>query len=254
MKKFCLFVMVAFFSAFFFSPQIVSAAGIEAAIGIWDQDPSGDIGYKGESLSIEDNLRYGKETRVFGRLKIDMPLLIPNIYLMATPMKFDGDGTKTGTFTFNDKTYVGNVPWSSTLRLDHYDIALYYGIPGIKTATAGVFNIEAGLNARIIDLKAQVKQPSTNTDESKSALLAVPMIYLGAQLKPIKILAFEGEVRGIVYGSNHYYDLIGRIKVKPLGPIFIAGGYRYEDFKIDHSDVKANIKIGGPFLEAGVEF
>jgi hypothetical protein len=36
--------------------------------------------------------------------------------------------------------------------MDHYDVALYYSIPFLKTATLGIFNIEAGLNARIFDL------------------------------------------------------------------------------------------------------
>jgi hypothetical protein len=80
------------------------------------------------------------------------------------------------------------------------------------------------------------------------------MIYLGAQLKPVKYLSLEAEARGIAYSSNHYYDLIGRLKVQPIGPVFIAGGYRYEDVKIDQSDVKAKITFQGPFLELGIVF
>ena len=106
-------------------------------MGIWRQDPSGDIGYKGESLSLDNELKYDTKSKVFGRVKIDMPLVIPNIYLMATPMKFDGDGSKNANFTFGDKTFAGNAPFSSSLKLDHYDVALYYGLPFLKTATLG---------------------------------------------------------------------------------------------------------------------
>jgi hypothetical protein len=80
------------------------------------------------------------------------------------------------------------------------------------------------------------------------------MFYLGAQLKPVKYLSLEAEARGIAYSSNHYYDLIGRLKVQPFGPLFIAGGYRYEEVKVDQSDVKANITLKGPFLELGLVF
>jgi hypothetical protein len=80
------------------------------------------------------------------------------------------------------------------------------------------------------------------------------MVYAAIQFRPFKFIGIEGEVRGIAYSSNHYYDLIGRLKIKPFWPIFIAGGYRYEDFKIDEWDVRATLKFQGPFLEAGIEF
>ena len=80
------------------------------------------------------------------------------------------------------------------------------------------------------------------------------MVYLGAQLKPLKYLSFEAEARGIAYSSNHYYDLIGRLKVSPFGPLFVAAGYRYEKVKVDQSDVKVNIALQGPFLELGLVF
>jgi len=254
MKKFASWAGSLIFVFVFFSPLTASAMGVEAAVGGWRQDPSGDIGYKGDSLSIENDLKYDAKSTVFGRVKIDMPLLIPNVYLMATPVKFEGDGNKNVGFTFGDKTFAANAPFSSSLKMDHFDVALYYGIPFLKTATLGMFNVEAGLNARIFNLKAEINQPSTGTSESESLTLPVPMIYLGAQLKPVKYLSIEAEVRAIAYSSNHYYDLIGRLKVQPFGPLFIAGGYRYEGVKVDQSDVKANITLQGPFLELGLVF
>jgi outer membrane protein len=254
MRKFGYWGGIPILVLIFFAPMSASAMGVEAAVGMWRQDPSGDVGFKGESLSVENELKYDAKARVFGRIKVDMPLMIPNIYLMATPVNFEGDGSKNTSFTFGDKIFAGNVPFSSRLKLDHYDVALYYGFPFIKTATLGKFNLEAGLNARIIDLKAEINQPSTGISESKSLTLPVPMLYLGAQLKPIKYLSLEAEARGIAYSSNHYYDLIGRLKVHPMGPVFLSGGYRYEKAKIDQSDVKAEITIGGPFLELGFVF
>jgi outer membrane protein len=254
MRKFGFGGGILLLGLIFLAPPVASAMGVEAAVGVWRQDPSGDIGYKGDSLSIENDLKYDAQSRVFGRVKIDMPLLIPNVYLMATPVKFEGDGSKNVPFTFGDKTFAANAPFSSSLKMDHYDVALYYGIPFLKTATLGKFNVEAGLNARIFDLKAEINQPTTGTSESKNLTLPVPMFYLGAQLKPVKYLSLEAEARGIAYSSNHYYDLIGRLKVQPFGPLFIAGGYRYEEVKVDQSDVKANIILKGPFLELGLVF
>jgi hypothetical protein len=80
------------------------------------------------------------------------------------------------------------------------------------------------------------------------------MIYAGIIVKPIDLLSIEFEARGISYGSNHYYDYIGRLRVNPIPLVFIAGGYRSESVKIDESDVLADIKFSGPFIEAGVHF
>lgn len=256
MKKFG--IVVSLFIFIFSVPQSVSAIGIEAAIGGWKQEPSGDISYKGESLDVENELKYDSKTKVLGRIKIETPLTLPNIYLMATPMKFEADGNRSTNFTFGDKTFDVTAPFSSKVQLDHYDIALYYGLPLIKTASLKKLNIEIGLNARIIDFKGEVSGRDAITGlqvtESKKLTLPVPMLYIGAQFNPVKFIGFEGEARGIAYSSNHYYDLIGRIKVRPIGPVFIAAGYRYEDIKIDESDVNASFKFKGPFVETGVEF
>ena len=64
---------------------------------------------------------------------------------------------------------------------------------------------------------------------------------------------------GFFYGlpgwsGSHYVSLIGRLKVRPYGPIFVAGGYRYDNVNIDYDDLDIDTVFQGPFLEAGLEF
>jgi len=243
-------------------PGAASAAGIELAVGIWNQTPNGDISYKSslaqDNLSIVDNLKYQDQNRVFGRVKIETPLLLPNVYLMATPLGFSETGNKNTSFKFGNVSFAANVPLTSEVKLDHYDIGLYYGIPGLKTATAGLLNVELGIDARIIDFQARVSGQDAlsglSVSESKSMIIPVPLAYLGFQVKPFKWLSAEGEARGIAYENSHYYDLIGRVKLKPFGPVFAAAGYRYEKIRIDRNDVKVDARIDGPFGEVGIEF
>jgi len=50
-------------------------------------------------------------------------------------------------------------------------------------------------------------------------------------------------------------DIIGRVKVKPsLSPVFITAGWRHEYLRLDEYDIKADVNVGGPFVEAGVQF
>lgn len=239
-------------------PSVSSAIGLEVAAGLWNQSPGGDIRYNGDTLDVKSDLGYGNQTRFTGRAKIDMPLIIPNIYLMATPMSFDGSGSKSAAFTFGSKTFTASAPYTSELSMDHYDVALYYGVPFLGLASLGKLNVDAGLNLRFVNLDAKIDQPSTNLHESKSFTLPVPMVYVAAQVTPIERLALEAELRAIAYNSNHFYDFIARVKYKALKLVlvdaFIAGGYRYESINIDAKDVKAGINVGGPFVELGVEF
>jgi len=226
---------ILFLSSVFLVPEITSAVGLEVAVGGWRQDPSGDISYKGGKLGLENELKYNSENKIFGRAKIDLPLWFPNIYLMATPIELEDEGTKSINFTFGDKTFTANIPFTSSIQADHYDICLYYGLPFLKKATLGKLNAELGLNGRIIDFNAKIDQTATGIKESKSLTFLVPMVYAGIQIKPVKFIGAEVEARGIAFSSNHYYDFIGRLKIKPFRPVFISGGYRYEDIKIDET-------------------
>lgn len=189
-----------------------------------------------------------------GRIKIDMPLFVPNIYIMGTQSEFDGTGDKRVNFRFGDRTFRANIDFYSKIRLTHYDIALYYGLPFIQIASANMLNVEAGLNVRIVDFDAKVRQPDTGISESKSLIIPIPMVYLGVQFSPVKKLAIELEGRGISYSGNSLYSFMGRVKFKPKGPFFISGGYRYDKIEIDESRIDADAEFTGPFAEIGLQF
>jgi outer membrane protein len=231
-------------------PYRASAMGLEVGVGYWRQTPSGPLSYQGTDIDLKNDMNFDSKNKPFARVKAELPLILPNIYFMATPMEFTGTGTKP--ITFGGQTY--NAGFDSKLKLNQYDLALYYSLPFLNTATLGVLNVELGLNAKFIDFEATVADTTGANSISKKLSLPIPMVYAGIQVKPIKTFSIEAEGRGVSYGANHYYDIIGRLKVKPIGPLFVDAGYRYESIKIDQSDVKADIKFAGPFVEAGVQF
>jgi len=238
--------------------QAFAFIGLDAGVGYWSQTPSGTLSYKAttaaDTINLKDDLGLKKESKPYVRIKAELPLILPNLYFVATPMSFEGTGSKAINFTYGGQPFNLNVPIQSKIKLDHYDLALFYPIPLLKTATVGVLNAELGLNIRMIDFEGTISQETLNRTESKSMSLYVPMIYAGIQVTPISLFSIEAEIRGIAYGENHYYDYTGRLKVMPIPILYIAGGYRAESLKIDASDVKADIKFGGPFVEVGVSF
>jgi outer membrane protein len=173
---------------------------------------------------------------------------------MATPMEFEGNGEKNLSFKFGNQTFNASVPFYSRVQLDHYDVALFYGVPLLKTASLNTLNIDLGINARFLDVEARVDQAATGLSESTSETFVLPMVFAAVQITPVKAFSIEAEARGISYSGDKYYDLIGRLRVKVAGPLFIAGGYRYEDLDIDEKDIRAEVKVKGPFLETGLSF
>lgn len=237
-------------------PAPAMAMGVEFAAGLWLQAPSGDVSYKfqgvGDTLNLKDDMGLGNEFRFTGRLKVDTPLFLPNIYVMATPMTFDGNGSKSVDFHFGDIDINANVPFTSQVRLTHYDLALYYSIPLLKTATFHKLNIDLGINVRLVDLEASLTQ--NGLTQSESLWLPLPMLFAAVQVTPIKPLAIEGEFRGITIGGNTYWSLVGRVKYKFIGPMFAAGGYRYDHIDVDESDLVIKADFSGPFIEVGLQF
>jgi len=254
MKK---FIPIIIFFLVFTVPTASYALGLEFAIGGWKQSPKGDLAYEplttNDELDLERDANYDDETRFTARLKIDMPLFIPNIYLMASPMEFDGTGSKTVPFNFGDVDFSATLPFYSKITLDHYDIGFYYGIPFIETVSNKTVNIDVGFNIRIYDFEVEIKQ-DTIGEESEDFTLPLPMVYLALQIKPVDKLAIEAEARGISISGNHLYSLIGRVKFNVFGPAFVAAGYRYDKLKIDEDDVEVDIDFSGPFIEAGFKF
>ena len=239
-------------------PTASYALGLEFAVGGWKQSPQGYMSYEpvtaNDELDLEKDSNYDDETRFTARLKLDMPLFIPNIYLMATPMEFDGTGSKTVGFWFGNEYFSATDSFYSKLTLDHYDIGFYYGIPFIETISAKTVNIDVGLNVRIYAFEVEIKQDTTSKEESEDFTLPVPMAYLALQIKPVDKLAIEAEARGISYSGNKLYSLIGRVKFNVFGPVFAAAGYRYDKLKIDEEDVEVDVDFSGPFIEAGFKF
>ncbi|RJQ78566.1 MAG: TIGR04219 family outer membrane beta-barrel protein [Desulfobacteraceae bacterium] len=234
------------------------AVGLEAAAGGWYQDISGDASYRADDifdfLEVDDDLNYDSETRLHGRVKIDMPLFLPNIYLMAAPSEFEGTGLKNVDFDFGDFEFAGNVPFFSKLTINQYDVALYYGLPFLRTATLNTLNIDIGINVRIVDVEAEVRQSATGLSETQDATVPVPLVYIGVQLTPLDWLAIEAEGRGMTISGNSVYSLIGRIRLDIFGPVFVAAGYRYDKVDVDEDDVDVDLDLKGPFAEVGLRF
>jgi outer membrane protein len=236
--------------------------GAELAIGGWQQSLGGRLGNEIENsddiIDLEQDFDLDDELRFFGRANIDLPLFFPNIYLIVAPTEFDGSGSKDVVFNYGDIQFSADAELDASLSMNQYDIALYWGIPVLKTATNGIFNIDLGFNVRIVDLEASISGEellsSSTVKESVSETVPIPMAFVAVQVEPIDELSIALEGRGISIGDNSLYSIICRVRYQFAGPVFAAAGYRYETLDIDEEDILVDIDIGGPFAEIGLIF
>lgn len=239
-------------------PGLAPAVGLEMAIGGWDQNIDGEVCYEGNNrndiIDLKDDAGLEDETRVMGRVKVDMPAILPNIYIMATPMEFEGKGDKEVAFDYGDVNVKVNTDFETRVTMDHVDMGLYYSIPFVNLASLERLNIDLGLNLKVADLEAEVKNKATGLSDAESYTLPLPMVYAAVQVQPVERLSLEAEARAVSMSGNHLYNLIGRIKGKIFGPMFLAGGYRYDSINLDEDDVKLDCTVDGVFLETGFEF
>ncbi|MCW7753158.1 TIGR04219 family outer membrane beta-barrel protein [Desulfobotulus sp. H1] len=262
MRQSLMLALLAFALALPVSTFALPLINAEIAAGGWMQRPSGDMGVTlsglaGTRLDLERDLGYDNEYRPAGRFKIDMPLLIPNISVMATPMKFEGEGSFQQTFHFAGKTFDAGLPYSSELKMDQLDVALYYGVPFLGLASLGTLGVDFGINVRLYQLEASMTQGATHG--KKSVNVPIPMAYLAARFEPMDALGLEAELRGLAIGDNQIVSALGRVRYNVLGipmltSLFVAGGWRHELIDIDESGVRIDTTFSGPFLELGLKF
>jgi outer membrane protein len=230
------------------------AFGVEGAVGAWSQSSSGGINNGGPEIGIDNEMKLDDNIRFFGRLKIDTAPFVPDVYLMVTQTSTDGYGSKSGGFRFGDVNFTG-ASFSTSLDVYEYDAALFYPVPFIKTATAGVLNVEGGINLKTLDVTLKLHQ--NGIDKTESGAVPIPMLYLGVQIKPLKPFdrfSLEAEFRGLSFTDSSFYDIIGRLRVDIYGPAFIAAGYRYEDMSVNKGYLSIDRRVGGPFVEMGLKF
>ena len=230
---------------------LLGLVSVEGAVGGFLASPSGTFQYDGGTDGdVESLIGLDDEFLPAARLRVELPLMIPNVYLMATPMKFEGD--ISGHYSFKGVDYGAGD--EASLTLNQYDAALFYSIPFLGMATLGRVGVDVGLNLRMIDLEAEMTDSATGAVESESMNLPVPLLFVAAQLNLIGGFALEAEVRGMDVGYARVLSAIGRVKYNTMGPMFVAAGYRHEEVSIDEDDIEADITFAGPFAEVGFSF
>ncbi len=236
----------------------------ELSLGVWSQNPKGYIQYPadgGTPLDLERDLGLGDETRFTGKVKLELPSILPNIYLQYTHMEFSGTN-RVNNVRFGD--YIFNATVNTDVKANQFDVGFYYHLPFVK---GDLLDPEVGLIVKVVDFKATVYGQATEVNtritgtysESTSETVPLPLLYLHLGIYPHRYVGVLGEFKGVKAGDDYFYEYSVGLRVRPFhfafGNLFVEGGFRYQRLRLkDVGDINADVRVGGVYGVAGVSF
>ena len=226
----------------------------EAGVGTWNATPSGFVNYKGTTVDMKNNLglESSNNTYLYADFNHFIPI-VPNLRVEKQDLIIDSKSV--GTINWNGT----NISTGSKTELDlsQQDIILYWGIPGLNLLTAGILDVNFGLDIKRFDGSITV-----NNDPAELSF-SVPMAYLAATIDPPFIPAtISASYKNISYKDSKLNEVMAKASINlpipiPLIDIKADIGYKALTLTIDESlsdSLTADIKFSGMFFGISAKF
>ncbi len=212
------------------SLSMADVIGGELNLGYYAHAPSGTATYEGDSVDIEDDLKWGDESDLFVKAYLEHPLpILPNIKIGYSNFSHDGSGTVSDSFVWGGETFTINDNIESSFDLDIYDFTFYYEI------LDNWLNMDVGLNVKYVDGTIDVQSSTEN--ESTNFTLPIPMLYAKARFDvPTTDLSFQVEGNYVTYDGHTLYDFEAGARYTMMLGFGIEAGYKALSLTIDDID------------------
>ncbi len=225
----------------------------EVGIGSWNATPSGYINY-GNKIDLEDDLglKSSNNTYLYADFNHFIPI-IPNIRVEKQALEMDSTLSQNISWNNTDQP----IGAKTSVDLSQTDIILYWGIPGLNLLTAGILDINVGLDLKQFDGSITVNNKPADMS------FVVPMIYLAATIDPPFIPAtISASYKNISYKDSKLNEIMTKVSIDlpipiPLIDIKADVGYKKQTLTIDESlsdSLSADIKFSGMFFGVSAKF
>jgi outer membrane protein len=198
-----------------------------------------------DTLGVEDeNVPFGEAFLRAGRLTLRVGY---------SRIKFDGNKRLSESITFNGETFSVDDNVVTLLDMKMLDGDVQYDI---LRPDAGIvaFNLGLLLRVKYVDGKVELSSAaagSTVQDFKAPVPMAGAAVGAGILKNMIRV---DLRGAGIAYSGNHLYDVDAYASFTPLPFVRLQGGYRYIDLRIDEDDIRASLKLKGPYVGAQLSF
>lgn len=233
-------------SALLMSSTAVTAdvLGVGATFGYWDSELTGDAGNGNDVVDVENDLDLSSDSSANLEAYFEHPVpILPNVRLNYTRIEQSGNGEISTQFD----QLTGDV--ESDLELTQFDATLYYEL------LDNWVNLDAGLTVRSLDGELTVREKVLNGEVSRTEISgAVPLAYVAARFDlPFTGVSVGGQANAISYGGDSISDF-NAYGQYDMSVVRLRAGYRQIAIDYEDSDDRLDIKLGGPFLSAGLTF
>lgn len=239
---------------------IVGVVDIELGAGVWNPTISGDVAYgaSGAAMDLDKNLGLEADSNSYMYMRFDHFIpVIPNLRIEMQNYSASGTGTATGDFggvTFGADT-------TTDITLNQTDYTLYWGIPGLNLLTAGILDVEVGLNVK--QLEGEIALESLAGNETADFSVPLPMVY-GAVLVDLPVIpvGLEVSLKQVSVGDSKVADTKAKVAVAlplpiPLVTLSLEAGVKQQTIEITDDlvdDLNVKIDNSGMFFGANVKF
>lgn len=230
----------------------------QVGLGTWMTNTSGTTNYQGGNINLENDLGIDDSTNRYFYADVNhfIPFL-PNIRIERQELKTNASNSTN--VTFGGQTFSGNT--NTNMDLTQNDLILYWGVPGLNIATAGILNIDFGIDIKQYDGSIEL---SNATQKEKVDLdFLVPMAYLAAQIKPPFIPAtISASTKMVSYDGSELSDSMIMASIDlpiplPLIDFRLDIGYKIQKFDISKElsdNVYGDITNKGMMLGLSAKF
>lgn len=220
--------------------------GVGANVSYWDSDLSGQAGKNNDAVDIENDLNLSSADNANFEAYFEHPVpILPNVRLNYTRIEQSGDGELSTEYD----VLANGVEVRSDLELTQFDATLYYEL------LDNWVNLDAGLTVRSLDGELTVRDKAVGGQVSRTEISgAIPMAYAAARFD----LPFTGASVGVQGNLISYdgdsisdFNAYGQYELSLLQ---LRAGYRQMNIDYEDSNDRLDVKLGGPFVSAGLTF
>lgn len=231
--------------------QADTLGGIYVGAQYWDLASDGTI--NDDNASADFDLGDDAKGSVWIAIEHPIPLL-PNFKARYNQLDGEGVATLNGNIDIDGEIFASGTDMSLDAKLDHVDAVLYY-----ELLDNDLVSFDLGLNVKVGDFELTATGVDPNgvaISQSGSYSGPIPLLYAAGEVGlPLTGLGVFGEVSGLAYSGNQFYDAQAGVGYNFLDnpAIVLTGQLGYRIFKLkaeDLDDINADVQFDGAF--AGV--
>jgi len=265
MKKAMIGAFAALSMAATSANAIAGLVDIEIGGGVWNASPSGQVTYgktNPTEIDFADDLNLDDSSNGYVYLRFDHFIpIVPNLRLEQQNYTTTGKGAISTGVTFGDITYTASADTKTDVTLNQQDVILYWGIPGLNALTAGILDIELGIDVKTID--GEITLTSSEGTDTVDFNVPVPMGYAAVLVDiPFIPVGLEVSSKMISYGDSKIQDTKAKVDVTlplpiPLVELAFEGGMKQQTIEISDDlvdDLNVKFETSGIFFGANLKF